>query len=428
MKSTRSSRRTFLGQSAAAAGGLAFYGAAGTFTRATPPSGRMRVAVMGMGRGFDLLNASLGITNTELTHVCDVDDARLARGMQGAAKKQSRAPKAEKDWRRVLEEKELDAVFIASPNHWHAPAAIMACVAGKHVYVEKPCSHNPWEGEMLVAAARKYNRVVQMGNQRRSWPAIIEAMEKLKSGAIGRVLYSRNYYNAARGSIGKGKPAPAPEGLDYDLWQGPAPERPYKDNVVHYNWHWHWHWGNGELGNNGVHALDLARWGLGATHPRQVGCVGGRYHFDDDQESPDTAIATFDCGTRGAMWDCSSCLPRAEEKLPFVSFHGDQGTLAIEGGGYSIYDLKGGKVSGNTGPGGEQGHIQNFFDCVRSGQRPNSEIEEGHLSTLWCHLGNIAWRVGRTLRIDEATGRILNDEEAMRLWKREYRAGWEPAI
>jgi predicted dehydrogenase len=360
--------------------------------------------------------------------VCDVDTERLARGQSVAGKKQKAEPKGEKDLRKVLEDKELNAIFVAAPNHWHAPAAIMGCVAGKHVYVEKPCSHNPWEGEMMVAAARKYNRVVQMGNQRRSWPAMIEGIEKLKSGAIGKVLYSRCWYNNQRGSIGRGKQVPVPEKLDYSLWQGPAPERPYKDNLVHYNWHWHWHWGNGELGNNGIHALDVARWGLGVTYPRRVSCTGARYHFSDDQETPDTAVAAYDFGDKGISWDCSSCHPRPQEDIPFVSFYGENGTLENHGAGYKIFDLKGKLVDQKTGNGGEQIHIQNFFDCIKSGKRPHSDIEGGHISTLLSHLGNIAWRTGRTLDINPSNGTILNSTDAMAYWKRDYRAGWEPKV
>lgn len=422
------SRREYLKRSSAAGAGLAFYGAAAAWAADEPPSNRMRVAVMGLGRGMDLVRASMDIPNTEVIALCDIDDDRIARGMKSIENKQKTAPKGEKDIRRLLEQKELDVLFVAAPNHWHAPATIMGCVAGKHVYVEKPCSHNAWEGEMMVAAARKHNRVVQMGNQRRSWPGVIEGMQKLREGAIGKVLFARSWYNNQRGSIGKGKQVPVPERMNYDLWQGPAPERPYKDNLVHYNWHWHWHWGNGELGNNGIHALDVARWGLGVGHPKRVTHNGGRYHFDDDQETPDTSIATYDFGEKGASWDCSSCLPRQQEGLAFVTFYGTEGTLEQQGGGYKIFDLKGKLVSEGNGPGGDKGHIENFFECIRNGKRPNSDIEEGHISTLMCHLGNIAWRTGRTLEIDPGTGKILKDEEAMKHWKREYRPGWEPRI
>ncbi len=422
------SRRTFLRRGAAASAGLAFYGAAGRFTRAQAPSERMRVAVMGLGRGLDLVRGAMALPNTEVVYVCDVDGDRLARGKKVVEEKQTTPVKMERDLRRVLEAKDVDALFCASPNHWHAPAGIMACVAGKHAYIEKPCSHNAWEGELLVAAARKYNRVVQMGNQRRSWPALMEGIEKLKGGAIGKVRVARCWYVAARGSIGRGKPAPIPERLDYDLWQGPAPRRPYKDNLVHYNWHWHWHWGNGELGNNGVHAVDFARWGLGVGHPRRVSCNGGRYHFEDDQETPDEAIASYDFGKAAIHWDGSSCHPRKPDRVPFVTFYGENGSWENEGGSYKIYDIKGNLVDQGSGEGGDRGHIQNFFDAIRHGKKLNAEIEEGHISTLMCHLGNIAYREGKTLEIDPGTGHILNDRAAMAHWKREYEPGWEPRI
>jgi predicted dehydrogenase len=423
-------RRTFLKQTGHTAAALTFYGAAGQFTRAQAPSNRMRIAVMGLQRGLDLVRSALDIPNTEIIYVCDVDTERLARGQKVAAEKQKTVPKAEKDVRRVLEDKDLDVLFIAAPNHWHAPATIMACNAKKHVYVEKPCSHNPWEGETMVRAARQNRTLVQMGNQRRSWPAIIEAIEKLKSGVIGPVRYSRCWYNNQRGSIGRGMAASIPATLDYSLWQGPAPERPYKDNLVHYNWHWHWHWGNGELGNNGIHALDIARWGLGVNHPTRVTYEGGRYHFEDDQETPDSAIASYDFGKVGISWDCSSCHPRAQEKLPFVSFYGDNGTLELSGGsGYQIFDSKGKSVEQHSGPGGETIHIENLFNAIRSRSvKLNSEIEEGHISTQLCHLGNIAWRTGSTLHINPKTGRIEDNRAAAKLWKREYRKGWEPKV
>jgi predicted dehydrogenase len=295
------------------------------------------------------------------------------------------------------------------------------------VYVEKPGSHNAREGEWLVAAARKASRVVQMGNQRRSWPAVIEAIARLREGAIGTVRSARCWYNNNRPTIGHGKPAPVPSELDFSLWQGPAPERPYTDNVVHYNWHWRWHWGGGELANNGIHALDLARWGLGVDCPQRVTCGGGRYHFRDDQETPDTALATFDFGDKVAIWDGSSCHPRSAEGLAFVTFYGDNGSLALTGGGsYKIFDLKGKEVSKGNSPGGDRVHFVNFFDCIRKGQRPNSDIEEGQKSTLLCHLGNIAYRTGRTLTLDPKTRTLVNDKEATALWGREYRKGWKP--
>lgn len=421
-------RRQFLGQGAAVVAGLATGPA---ILRAADPGKKLVIAVMGLGRGLDHVKACLGLPDVEIAYLCDVDDRRIKRAMNTISEQQSkpaRMPQGVKDFRKVLDDKGVDAITIAAPNHWHAPATILACQAGKHVYVEKPGSHNAREGELMVVAARKHNRVVQMGNQRRSWPAIIEAIEKLRSGAIGTVRSARTWYNNKRGSIGTGKPGQVPAELDYVLWQGPAPQRAYKDNLIHYNWHWHWHWGGGELANNGIHALDLARWGLGVDCPRRVTCGGGRYHFPDDQETPDTSLATFDFGDKVALWDSSSCHQRSAEKLNFVTFYGDTGSLALTGGGsYTIFDLKGQEVGKGTSPAGDRVHFQNFFDCIRSGKRPNSDIEEGQKSTLLCHLGNIAYRLGRTINIDPKT-HTIDDKEATALWGREYQKEWEPKV
>jgi predicted dehydrogenase len=424
----KQNRRTFLKQTTTAGAALAFYGAAGTFTRAESPNNRMRIAVMGCQRGLDLMRSALSIPNTELVYICEVDTDRMAKGMRTAATKQKAVPKAAPDIRRLVEAGDFDALFVAAPNHWHAPATILACAGGKHVYVEKPCCHNPWEGETMVKAARKHHRIVQMGNQRRSWPVLIEAVEKMRNGAIGKLLFARSWYNNERGSIGIGKRVPVPARLDYDLWQGPAPERPYKDNLIHYNWHWHWHWGNAELGNNGIHALDLARWGLGVGLPKRVSCGGNRYRYRDDWETPDTTIASYDYGHCGISWDASSCLPRPQEKLPFASFYGENGTLENHGGGYKIYDLKGKLVEEKDGPGGEQGHIENFFDAIREGKKQNSEIQEGFTSTMLCHLGNMAYRTASTLDVDPDNGHVKDNRHAMKLWKRDYRRGWEPKV
>jgi predicted dehydrogenase len=296
------------------------------------------------------------------------------------------------------------------------------------VYVEKPGSHNGRESELMVAAARKHRRLVQLGTQRRSWPGVREAIDRLHGGAIGRVTYARCWYSNARGSIGRGKPAAVPANLDYGLWQGPAPERPYLDNVVHYNWHWRWHWGGGELANNGVHALDLVTWGLKVQHPRRVVFNGGRYHFDDDQETPDTGGAVFDFGSCGASWDDSSCAARNQEALPFVAFYGEGGCLEQDGNGYKIYDEKGKETASGTGPGGDRGHFENFIAAIREGTALQAEIEEGQKAARLCHLGNIAYRTGHTLEVDTATGHVQGDAKAGQLWGREYRAGWKPRV
>jgi predicted dehydrogenase len=433
-------RRHFLGM--ATAGGLAVAQAnrnARGSAAAPGPNETIVVGVMGMGgRGTSHATAFAQIPGAEVAYVCDVDERRAGAAAEATAKVASggngkgKAPKAVGDFRRILDDPAVDALVIATCNHWHAPAAILACAAGKHSYVEKPCSHNPREGELLVAASRKYDRIVQMGNQRRSWPKIIEAIERIQGGAIGRPEFARCCYSNTRPSIGRGREVPVPAGLDYALWQGPAPSRPFHDNYLHYNWHWFWHWGNGELGNNGVHTIDVCRWGLDVHYPTRVTSAGGRYRFDDDQETPDTHVVTFEFPDRKAItWEGLSCSayrpggPGAE-----IVFYGDKGALAITEGGYAIVDLKGKPIEQVKGPGGDTGHQTNFLEAIRdrSGTRLNSEIAEGHKSTLLCHLGNIAHRTGRSLRCDEKDGRILGDEEATALWSREYAKEWEPTV
>jgi predicted dehydrogenase len=426
--SNLTSRRDFSRGTAAAAAGLAV---AQTFSNARAqeaPGNKLLDGVMGLGRGKAHVAGWLAVPGVEVAYLCDVDSTRgeeAARIVQRAG--QERPAKFVKDFREILGVAEVDILSIAAPNFWHAPATILACQAGKHVYVEKPGSHNAREGELMVEAARKYNRKVQMGNQRRSFPGIMEGIAKLHGGAIGTVRSGRSYYFASRKTIGVGKPAPVPETLDYDLWQGPVPDYPYKDNLVHYNWHWHWHFGGGEMANNAIHSLDIVRWGLQAKYPKRVTYLGGRYHFKDDQETPDTGVAFFDLGETGAHWEQSSCHPRKPEAPAFASFAGDNGTMHFTGSGYTIYDLAGKPLDTGSGPGGDGVHFQNLADSIRNGTPLHSEIAEGQTSTRWCHLANIALRTGQVLEIDPSTGRPKSDA-AMQFWGREYRPGWEPKV
>lgn len=383
------------------------------------------------GRGSELALGFAALPGAIVKYVCDVDEEHVTKAAAAVAAKQDVAPAMARDLRRVLDDKSIDAVAIATPDHWHAPAAILACAAGKHVYVEKPCCHNPHEGELLVAAARKFNRVVQHGTQRRSWPMNMEAIERVKKGDIGRVLFSRGWYANNRPETGRRIPASVPASLDWDLYQGPAPRRAYTQNVVHYKWHWYWHWGTGELGNNGIHALDVCRWGLGVDYPRRVTAGGGRYYYKDDQETPDTLNVTYDFGDKEIVWEGRSCQPSGIEGSSFgAAFYGDSATLVIDGGGYKVFDLKGKQAESRTGPGGNAEHLQDFLDTIASnGARKNhAPIEEGYKSTLLCHLGNIAWRSGRTLNCDPTSGKIIGDPEAEALWRREYEKGWEPVV
>ena len=422
-------RRDFLKQTSLVTAGLSTLGGAGSLRAAGSPNEKVVVAIIGCnGRGMDHIAGFLSLPNTEIGYICDVDSRAVEKGIAAAAKKQPRKPHGLRDFRQMLDKAEVDAVSIATPDHWHTPATILACSAGKHVYVEKPGSHNPHESQLMVAAARKHKRVVQMGNQRRSWPWVVEAMEALRAGELGKVFFARAWYTNHRGSIGHGKQVQAPDWLDYPLWQGPAPDRPFQDNLIHYNWHWFWHWGTGELGNNGIHALDLARWGLGVECPQRVTCGGNRYHYQDDQETPDICVATFDFGNKGIAWEGQSCDPRGFEGAKFgVSFYGENGSMVIADK-CRIYDLNDKLVREIEGQSHDVLHFSNFIEGIRQGKALNSEIEEGQKSTLLCHLGNIAWRTGHTLNLDPQTRNIIGDPSASALWRRSYRAGWEPKV
>ncbi len=423
-------RRRFLG--AAAATGLA--AATGRARAGSPgPNDTIVVGVVGTGgRGRSLAGSFAAEAGVEVAYVCDVDRRRAGQAADEVAKAGKRTPEAVEDLRRILEDGSVDAVVIATCNHWHSPATILSCKAEKHVYVEKPCSHTPREGELMVEAAREHSRVVQLGTQRRSWPQVAEAVHRVRNGAIGRAYYAHSYYNANRPSIGRGKETAPPEGLNYDLWQGPAPRQAFRDNILHYNWHWFWHWGNGELGNNGIHMLDVCRWGLGVEFPAHVSSTGGRYRFDDDQQTPDTHIVGFDFpGEKSIVWEGLSCnghRPGGGDRAEVI-FYGDEGSLAITNGTYAIFDLNGKTIETAEGSGGDEVHIKNFLAAIRGDGALNAPISEGHRSTLLCHLGNIAHRTGRALKCDPKDGRILGDDEAMGYWTREYAPGWwEPKV
>ncbi len=426
---TRLPRRSFLGASLATGATL------GTATK-TVASGEsaindVTVGVMGLSRGKGLAETFGNLPGVRVKYLCDVDSERLAAGLESITNDTPQTPEPTADFRRILDDPEVDVLICAAPNHWHAPATMLACQAGKHVYVEKPCSHNPWEGEAMVKVARDHDRAVQMGTQRRSSPAFQEAIQRLHEGVIGRVYLSRAWYNNLRPTLGTGEQVVAPDRLDYELWQGPAPRLPYMSNRVHYNWHWFWHYGNGELGNNGVHALDICRWGVGVDYPTRVTSSGGRYRFQDDQETPDTHVVAYEFENGSQItWEGLSCNKHAPE-TGFVAFYGETGTMTIDGSGaVKLYDGDDKLVEELPGRMSDADHAQNFITAIREGQHLNlnAEILKGHQSTLLCHLGNIAQRTGHTLNCRPTDGSIVGDDEALAYWKRDYAEGWAPTV
>lgn len=450
MKKTTNTRRNFIKKTAIGTAALSFGGvlpgfSAKSYARIMGSNERIRAAVMGVNaRGLALSNNFSLQPNCEVTYICDVDSRAAEKCIASVEKNQGRRPEAEPDIRKLVTYNDVDALVVAAPDHWHAPATILASQAGKHVYLEKPCSHNPNEGELLIAVQKKYGNVIQMGNQRRSWPNVIEGIQALHNGVIGKPYYAKTWYTNNRGPIGIGKPTAVPEWLDFDLWQGPAPRRELKDNLIHYNWHWFWHWGTGEALNNGTHMVDIARWGLKVDFPTKVTSSGGRYRYQDDWETPDTQIINLDYGDDGLIsWEGRSCNGRTVEGSSVgVVFYGEEGALQINGdNAYTIYDLKNQVVkevkhTANIDPRNltspsqalDALHIQNFFDGIKSGSELRADIVSGHISTLLVQLGNIAQRSGGLLDIDASNGHILNHPEAQQYWSRTYEPGWEPAV
>ena len=439
-------RRDFLRKAAAGTAMLSFGGvlegfSAKSYNNIVGANEKIKVGAIGVNsRGLALATNFAKMEDCEVICACDVDSRAVEKCAAAVSKIGGNKVKTYKDLRSMLENKDVDAVLIATPDHWHAPAALLAIKAGKDVYLEKPCSHSPEEGEILIKGARKYNRVLQMGNQRRSWPNVIEAINELKSGIIGNVYFGKSWYTNNRPSIGIGKKVAVPDWLDWDLWQGPAPRVDYKDNVLHYNWHWFWRWGTGEALNNGTHMVDILRWGMDLEYPTMVTSVGGRYRYQDDWETPDTQMISWDFGGGKMMtWEGRSCNGRGVEGSPDgAMFYGDKGSLLITGANaYTVYDLDNKVVKDvksniaidprnlmNPAEQLDGLHIQNFFNAIRKSETLRSDIESGHKSTLLVQLGNIAQRVGHSLKIDNQNGRIL-DQEGQQYWSRFYEPGWE---
>jgi predicted dehydrogenase len=436
-------RREFLDALAVGAAGLAVGTTAKSYSQIVGSNDRLNFAVIGLnGRAYAHLSSlKANKSAARISHVCDVDSNILKKFADSVQQEMGEAPVAEKDFRTILEQKDVDAVTIATPDHWHAPMAIAGLQAGKHVYVEKPCSHNPAEGEMLIEAQEKYRKLVQMGTQQRSSPHTIEVVEKIRQGMIGRPYFAKSWYVNTRKSIGVGKEVPVPPQLDWDLWQGPAPRRPYRDNVHPYNWHWFKIYGTGETLNNGTHEVDVCRWALGVDYPKRITASGGRYQFKDDWQFYDTLVTSFEYDDALISWEGKSCQGmKYYDRDRGSIIMGTKATILVDRDGYEIYDLKGNKVgvvrAGTTTSSADlvgrdsmtDAHFANFIAGIRKGERLNSEVSVGNVAVTMLQLSNIAWEVNRELNLDTKNGRIKGDPEAMRMWGREYEKGWAPHV
>jgi predicted dehydrogenase len=436
-------RREFLDALAVGAAGLAVGTTAKSYGQILGSNDRLNFAIIGLnGRAYAHLSSLKANQNAaRISHVCDVDSNILRKFTDSVRQETGDTPATDKDFRRILELKEVDAITIATPDHWHTPMAIAALQAGKHVYLEKPCSHNPAEGEMLLQAQRKYQKLVQIGTQQRSSAHTIEVVEKIHAGIIGRPYLAKAWYVNLRKSIGTGKEAPVPPQFDWDLWQGPAPRRPYTDNVHPYNWHWFRIYGTGETLNNGTHEVDVCRWALGVDYPERVASSGGRYHFKDDWEFYDTLVTSFEYEGKMISWEGKSCQGmKYYGRDRGSTIMGTTGTVLIDRDGYEIYDLKGDKTSefkvGNVTSSSDlvgrdsmtDAHFANFIAGIRKGEKLNAPVSVGNIAVTMLQLSNIGWEVNRELCLDAKDGRIRGDPEAMKMWGREYEPGWAPHV
>lgn len=427
-------RRLFLQETTAVSLAATAWAMTGQVPAAATDS-RLRVGLIGCGgRGMSLAESFAGIA--EIVAVCDPDASR-----RESARQKTGAQQAVSDLRRILDDPAVDAVVVATPDHWHAPAAILACEAGKHVYVEKPQSHNLRESRLLLDAARRNRVVVQHGTQSRTQPLIANAIQLLREGSIGDILLAKAWNIQRRKDIGREQPSEVPAGLDYDTWVGPAEFVPFQKNRFHYDWHWWHNFGTGDIGNDGTHEIDIARWGLGVTHlPTLVTAVGGKYYFDDDQQFPDTATCVFE-------WPGETPTARRRQLVfemrlwsnnyPYncdsgVEFLGTQGRLFVsKRGKLEVFDDRNQRVELTQPREPAQlavSHQADFVDAIRSGRTPNADVAEGHASVALVHLANIAVRVGRSLQVDPDTERIVSDDQANQLLGRPYREGGHWAI
>ncbi len=440
----RVSRREFLDTFAVGATGLAVGTTARGYNQILGSNDRLNFAVIGLnGRGYAHLSSlKANKSAARISHVCDVDADILKKFADAVQREMGEPPTAEKDFRVILERKDVDAITIATPDHWHTPMAIAGLEAGKHVYVEKPCSHNPAEGQMLVEAQQKYGKLVQMGTQQRSSPHTIEIVERIHGGTIGRPYLAKAWYSNVRKSIGTGKEVPVPAQLDWELWQGPAPRRPYRDNVHPYNWHWFRNYGTGETLNNGTHEVDVCRWALGVDFPKRVTSSGGRYQFKDDWQFYDTLVTSFEYEDKMLSWEGKSCQgmkyygrdrgsARSWERLAPWLWIAMATRSTISKGTRRTSSRSAAQHHPPTSAERDSMtdlHFANFIAGIRKGEKLNAPISVGNVAVTMLQLSNIAWEVNRELHLDTKDGRIQGDAEAMKMWRREYEKGWAPHV
>lgn len=412
------SRRQFLGRSAQQMVGVGVVGLTASTAAAksgTWASDRVRVGVIGVRNQGKILAGELAKQNdVEIRSLCDIDVSQFAPAVHAVVEAGRPAPTIERDFRHLLDDPSIDAVVIATPDHWHAAMTILACQAGKDVYLESPSTHFVAEGPLMIHAASQAGRVVQVGLQQRSGSHFRSAVEYLRSGRLGSVRLAKAWIVHRRRSIGRKLTCEAPLQVDYGQWLGSAPAREFNPNRFHFNWRWFWDYGGGELAHWGVHMLDVARWGLGVDSPTRISAIGGQYGFDDDQETPDTLSVQYAFETKTILWEHRLWSSHAiEGRSSGVAFHGDQGTLVVDRGGWKVYDHS----ENITADASEllTTHLRQFIDCVKSRQTPSASLQVGHLASTMCHLGNISYRVNREIAFDPNRQDCGSDEAANQL-------------
>ncbi len=445
-----SNRRDFLKKAGIGAMGLAFSGginamSAKSYSRIIGANERIHVAIQGLGRRYPAFVNPIANkkNNVELLYLCDVMESQREKAASKFSEVIKNKPILENDIRKVLSDKNVDAIFMATPDHWHTPGACMAMQAGKHVYLEKPCSHNAEENELVVAFQKKYDKVVQMGNQQRSASESIEIIKDIHDGIIGNPYKAVAFYTNGRGEVPVPKKAAPPTGLDWDLFQGPSPRKEYMHDTWNYNWHWYgWDFGTAEMGNNATHELDIARWALKVKYPKRVEVWSDKFHYvNDGWDMYDTMEATFRfADNKIIQWN-------GQSRNQYDTYgagrgtiiYGSKGSVFVDRGGYRLYDLRGKLIKNSKSDGNEGGialggggdmtsnHVNNFFDAIRNKSKLNSPIEQGAISQMLTHYANISSRIGKSFEVDENTGRIF-DREAMKLWGRKYEKGWQPKL